>query len=76
MKLMRTKSGVCAVVFLLCCTMAAQDYPRAVISNGMIHATLMLPDTKNGSYQGTRFDWSGIISSLQFAGHEYFGRWY
>jgi hypothetical protein len=56
--------------------MAAQDYPHAVISNGVIHATLMLPDTKNGSYQGTRFDWSGIISSLQFAGHEYFGRWY
>jgi hypothetical protein len=42
----------------------------------MIHAQLMLPDAQNGSYQGTRFDWSGIISSLQFEGHEYFGRWY
>lgn len=36
----------------------------------------MLPDSQNGSYRGTRFDWSGIISSLQFGGHEYFGRWY
>jgi hypothetical protein len=36
----------------------------------------MLPDSQHGSYQGTRFDWSGIISSLQFGGHEYFGRWY
>ena len=25
------------------------------------------------SYSGTRFDWSGIISSIQFAGHEYVG---
>jgi len=42
----------------------------------LIHAELMLPDSQNGSYRGTRFDWSGIISSLQFSGHEYFGRWY
>jgi hypothetical protein len=54
----------------------AQDYPKAEISNGLIHAELMLPDSRYGSYRGTRFDWSGIISSLQFAGHEYFGRWY
>ncbi len=50
--------------------------PKAEISNGLIHAELMLPDSQNGSYRGTRFDWSGIISSLQFDGHEYFGRWY
>ena len=36
----------------------------------------MLPDPQNGSYRETRFDWSGIISSLQFNGHEYFGQWY
>lgn len=54
----------------------AQDYPKAEISNGLMHAELMLPDSQHGSYRGTRFDWSGIISSLQFGGHEYFGRWY
>ena len=54
----------------------AQDYPKAEISNGLMHAELMLPDSQHGSYRGTRFDWSGIISSLQFRGHEYFGRWY
>jgi hypothetical protein len=56
--------------------LSAQDYPKADISNGLIHAELMLPDSQKGSYRGTRFDWSGIISSLQFEGHEYFGRWY
>lgn len=54
----------------------AENYPQAEISNGMIRATLMLPDPQNGSYRATRFDWSGIISSLQFKGHEYFGQWY
>jgi len=57
-------------------TSSAQDYPKADISNGLIRAELMLPDSEHGSYQGTRFDWSGIISSLQFNGHEYFGRGY
>jgi len=54
----------------------AQDFPKAEISNGIIHAEIMLPDPQKGSYQGTRFDWSGVISSLRFDGHEYFGRWY
>jgi hypothetical protein len=36
----------------------------------------MLPDAAKGSYQGTRFDWSGIISSLTWNGHEFFGLWF
>ncbi len=73
---MRTRYYFCLVACLCSSLLWAQDYPKATISNGLIHAELMLPDTPSGSYQGTRFDWSGIISSLQFNGHEYFGRWY
>ena len=57
------------------CVMA-QEYPKVEITNGIIRAEVMLPDPQHGSYQGTRFDWSGIISSLQYEGHEYFGKWY
>jgi hypothetical protein len=67
---------LCLLVLFCAGWLSAQDYPKAKISNGMIHAELMLPNFPNGSYQGTRFDWSGIISSLQFDGHEYFGQWY
>ena len=56
--------------------LAAEDYPEAEISNGLVRAKLHLPDALRGSYQGTRFDWAGIVYSLQFQGHEYFGRWY
>jgi hypothetical protein len=52
------------------------DFPQATISNGSVTAQLMLPDPQKGSYQGTRFDWSGIIASLTYSGHEYFGQWY
>jgi hypothetical protein len=54
----------------------AADYPEVTISNGAVTAKLMLPDAEKGSYRGTRFDWSGIISSLTYKGHEYFGQWY
>lgn len=54
----------------------AADYPEATISNGSVTAKLMLPDAEKGSYRGTRFDWSGIISSLTWNGHEFFGQWY
>src|SRR5216684_6586507 len=73
---MRSLLYCCLFACLSACLLSAQDYPKSEISNGLIHAELMLPDRQNGSYRGTRFDWSGIISSLQFGGHEYFGRWY
>jgi hypothetical protein len=67
------------IFFFFAClvhTSCAQEFPKTQISNGLIHAEVMLPDPQNGSYRGTRFDWSGIISSLQFGGHEYFAQWY
>jgi hypothetical protein len=54
----------------------AADYPSATISNGAITAKLMLPDAEKGSYRGTRFDWSGIIASLTYKDHEFFGQWF
>lgn len=50
--------------------------PEASISNGVLRARLYLPDPVNGYYRGTRFDWSGAISSLEFKGHNYFGKWF
>jgi hypothetical protein len=50
--------------------------PEAQISNGEIRAKLYLPDVDRGFYRSTRFDWSGIISSLQYKGHEYYGPWF
>ena len=52
------------------------DPPQAEISNGLIHARLYLPDSVNGYYRGSRFDWSGVIPDLEFAGHHYFGQWF
>ena len=50
--------------------------PQAKISNGIVSATLYLPDIENGYHRGTRFDWSGQISALEYKGHSYFGLWY
>jgi len=54
---------------------AAQN-PTATISNGQVKATLYLPDAQKGYYKGTRFDWSGLVSSIEFKGHNYIGPWY
>ena len=50
--------------------------PTATISNGRLRASISLPDPKTGYYRGTRFDWSGVISSLTWQGHEYLGQWF
>jgi len=54
----------------------AADLPKAEISNGPLEAKIYLPDAKRGFYQGTRFDWSGVIDSLKFQGHNYYGPWF
>lgn len=58
------------------CLSSVAQHPTATIGNGTIKATLYLPDAKTGFYRGTRFDWSGIVSSLEYAGHNYYGTWY
>ncbi|GAB3923970.1 hypothetical protein [Larkinella terrae] len=51
-------------------------FPEAELSNGLIRAKLYLPDSSTGYYQGTRFDWSGVIASLTYKEHSYFGQWF
>ncbi len=55
---------------------APQDHPQAEISNGLVRARLFLPDSSTGFYLGTRFDWAGIVHSLEYRGHNYYGQWY
>ena len=56
--------------------LSAQDFPQAEISNKMIKAKLYLPDIQKGYYQGTRFDWSGVIPELEYKGHSFFAQWF
>jgi hypothetical protein len=67
------------VIFVLgvsACLLAAPDPPSAQVSNGPIRAKIYLPDAKAGYYRGTRFDWSGVVYSLQSQGHEFYGPWF
>src|SRR4051812_22993079 len=50
--------------------------PQVEIGNGVLKARLYLPDIKKGYYRGTRFDWSGVIGSLEYKGHNYYGPWF
>ncbi len=66
-----------ALVFFLLTTslLVAADYPTAEISNNVITARFYVPDVDNGYYRGTRFDWAGVVYSLTYHDHEYFGEW-
>jgi hypothetical protein len=56
--------------------LSAADFPKTEIANGPIRAGVYLPDARNGYYRGTRFDWSGVVYSLVYQGHEYYGPWF
>jgi hypothetical protein len=69
---MRTVS----IALLLTFALQAADPPVAEIGNGEIRAKIYLPDAQNGFYRSTRFDWSGVIGSLVYKGHEFYGPWF
>lgn len=54
----------------------AQQAPQIEINNGLVKAGIYLPDSTNGYYRATRFDWSGVIPYLEHDGHSYFGKWF
>lgn len=54
----------------------AADAPEVSISNGQLRVKMYTPDPANGFYKGARFDGGGIISSLEYAGHNYYGPWF
>ncbi len=68
------QATLCA--FLACLCARAADPPQVEISNGLVHANIYLPDAERGYYRGQRFDWSGVISKLEYAGNNYFGVWF
>ena len=68
--------GVLGVGLLSAYPLAAQSHPSAEISNGPITAKVYLPDPENGFYRSTRFDWSGVIGSLKYKGHDFYGAWF
>jgi hypothetical protein len=65
-------------ISILCVTasLSAGEFPQAQISNGEIRLKIYLPDAKEGFYRATRFDWSGMIYSLVYKDHEYYGPWF
>ncbi len=65
------------LILSLCFVLKASDAPpQAEISNGLIKAKILLPDTDHGYYRGTRFDWDGVVESLTYQGHNFFGKWF
>ena len=57
-------------------SLVAAEVPQADISNGLVKAKLYLPDPQQGYYRATRFDWSGVVASLEYKGHNFFGQWF
>ena len=51
---------------------AQTDYPRLQLDNGLLQVSIYLPDGDIGYYRGTRFDWSGIIERVDYAGHRFY----
>jgi hypothetical protein len=70
------RRAILLAITLALSPLTAADPPQAEITNGTVHAKLYLPDAINGYYRATRFDWSGVIASLEFQGHSYFGVWF
>jgi len=73
---MRRSTLITTLLFAGVVAAFAATSPEATISNKQIRVKMYLPDPANGFYKGARFDWSGIVSSVEFAGHTFYGQWF
>ncbi len=74
---MRTALGL---LFVLSVVLPAKGeeqatYPMLTLQNKELKMRLYLPDAEVGFYRGVRFDWSGIIERVEYAGHRFYAPW-
>lgn len=55
---------------------ALHECPSSEISGKDVRLRCYLPDIQKGFYRATRFDWSGIIFSLEYKYHQFSGLWF
>ena len=71
---------IAALLSLFCMDSRAassRGYPQTAISNGAITAIVGIETGQDENYyRGQRFDHSGVIYSLKYKGHEFFGEWW
>ena len=67
---------ICILSCFLINAIPQEKFPEAEITNGIITAHFYLPDSVKGYYRATRFDWSGIITNLEYKGHKFYGQWF
>ena len=73
---MKTKISFAAALLSFCISaFTFIEFPETEIKNSLITAKLYLPNAETGYYRGVRFDWAGVIPSLEYKGHTYFGKW-
>jgi hypothetical protein len=65
-----------AIFCLMPLVLTAAEPPKTELSNGPLRVKLYLPDAANGFYRATRFDWSGMIDTVEYGGHKFYGRWF
>ena len=61
---------------MLSSVLAAAELPQTELTNGSLRVKLYLPDAAKGFYRASRFDWSGMIYSLEYSGHQFYGPWF
>ena len=64
------------MTFLSSLPKAEAQFPQAEIHNKQLKVTIDLPDAQNGFYKGTRFEWGGAVTDLEFAGHHLYRPWF
>lgn len=67
---------ILAVVACASATTKAGAASAMEIHNKKLRLKIYPPDVQNGFYEGVRFDWSGVIADLQFAGHHLYQPWF
>jgi hypothetical protein len=71
-----TLAAAAAVLGIAAMPTTQMTHPEAILNNGQIKVRVYVPNAQTGFYRSTRFDWSGVVTNLEFQGHEFYTPWF
>ena len=49
-----------------------KDYPKKILQRGELKLVYFKPDSSDGYYRGSRFDWGNMIGQIYYKGHTFY----
>lgn len=72
---MKKRTIIISLFSFITLGLCAKTYPKYVLTKGDLSVTYLLPDSINGYYNSSRFDWGSMLAQIEYKDCTYLQDW-